>query len=125
METPDDRKYSETHEWVELEDDMAVIGLSDYAQAELGDITFVELPEVGDIVSQNDECGVVESVKAASDLFAPLSGEVAEVNRDLEEKPEAINEDPYGDGWIFKLKDVDEAQYEALLEADEYAASQK
>lgn len=125
METPDDRKYSETHEWVELEDDMAVVGLSDYAQAELGDITFVELPEVGDVVSQNDECGVVESVKAASDLFAPISGEIAEVNRDLEEKPEAINEDPYGDGWIFKLKDVDETQYEALLEADEYVASQK
>ncbi len=120
--TPDDRKYTKTHEWVKIENDCAVVGITDYAQESLGDITFVELPAVGDTVEQGEECGVIESVKAASDLYAPVSGEIAEVNTFLEEKPEAINRSAYEDGWIFKLRDFDEDQVERLMDADQYEA---
>jgi len=123
MMIPHDRKYSPTHEWVEIEDDIAVVGLSDYAQESLGDVTFIELPEIGHVVSQEEECGVVESVKAASDLYAPISGEIVEVNRDLDAKPETVNDDPYGEGWIFKLTEFDAGEYEALLDAEEYKAT--
>lgn len=118
--TPTDRKYLETHEWVKIEGDLAVVGITDHAQEALGDITYVELPEVGQTLSQKGECGSIESVKAASDLFCPLSGVVTEVNPELEEAPEVINEDPYGKGWLFKLKEFDAAELESLLDAAAY-----
>lgn len=120
--TPDDRKYGKTHEWVKVEGDLAVVGISDHAQEALGDITFVEQPAVGDAVKQGGECGVIESVKAASDIYAPIGGEIAEINSGLEDAPEQINQDPYGAGWILKLKDFDAAQLEGLLSAAAYEA---
>ena len=123
--TPDDRRYTKTHEWVKIEDDVAIVGITDYAQESLGDITFVELPTVGDAMEQGEECGVIESVKAASDIFAPIAGDIAEVNSALEEKPEVINASPYEAGWIFKLKGFDEAEVANLMDADQYEASQE
>ena len=121
--TPEDRRYAKTHEWVKIENGLAVIGITDHAQAALGDITFVELPEVGHVVKRSEECGVIESVKAASDLYAPVSGEVCEVNTALETRPEVVNEDPYGKGWILKLKNFDRAGVERLMDAAEYEGS--
>ena len=118
--TPNDRKYAKTHEWIRIEGDLAVIGISDHAQQALGDITFVELPTVGKQVEQGASCGVIESVKAASDLYAPVAGEVAEVNHGLDTAPELINEDPYGKGWILKLKKYAAAQLSGLLDAAAY-----
>ena len=118
--TPDDRKYANTHEWVLVEGDTATVGITDHAQQELGDITFVELPDVGATVVQARECGVVESVKAASDLYAPLSGDVVDVNHTLNDKPETINASAFGDGWIFKLQGFDVAELDNLLSAAEY-----
>jgi len=123
--TPDDRKYCKTHEWVKVENDIAVIGITDFALESLGDITFVELPTVGDAFEQGEECGVIESVKAASDLYCPVSGTIAEVNTALENKPETINESAYEAGWIFKLKDFDEAEAAHLMDADQYDAIQE
>lgn len=120
--TPDDRKYTKTHEWVKVEDDIAVVGITDYAQESLGDITFVELPTAGDTLEQGEECGVIESVKAASDIFCPVSGEIAEVNTTLEDKPETINGSPYDAGWIFKIRNIDEAEVARLMDADQYEA---
>ncbi len=120
--TPDDRKYAKTHEWVKIEGDLAVVGITDHAQEALGDITFVELPVVGDTLAQSGECGVIESVKAASDIYAPVGGEIAEVNTELESAPELINQDPYGNGWILKLKNVEAAQSDGLLAASDYEA---
>jgi glycine cleavage system H protein len=120
--TPDDRKYTKTHEWVKVEDDVAVVGITDYAQESLGDITFVELPTVGDAMEQGEECGVIESVKAASDIFTPIGGEIAAVNTALEDKPEAINGSPYEGGWIFKIRGFDEAEVHNLMDADQYEA---
>lgn len=121
--TPSDRRYSETHEWVKIEGDLAVVGISDYAQESLGDITFIELPEVDHEVAQEEDCGVIESVKAASDLNAPLNGKIVEVNEALDGSPEIVNEDPYEEGWIFKIANFDMAQYEELLDAAEYEAT--
>lgn len=118
--TPNDRKYIRTHEWAKIEGDTAVVGITDHAQEALGDITFVELPQVGERVEQGKECGTIESVKAAEDLYAPLSGVVAEVNAELEDSPEIVNEDPYGKGWLFKVRDVDPAEYDALMDAAAY-----
>ncbi len=118
--TPTDRRYLESHEWVKIEGDLAVVGITDHAQEALGDITYVELPEVGQRLTQGGECGSIESVKAASDLFSPLSGTVSEVNPALEDAPEMINDDPYGRGWMFKLRDFDAAETDALLEAAAY-----
>lgn len=123
--TPADRKYAVTHEWA-LADDAGVIttGISDHAQAALGDVVFVELPEIGTHLDAGDEAGVVESVKAASDIYAPVSGVVVEVNDELEGKPELINSDPYGDGWLFRLRADDAAaDMAALLDADGYRNS--
>ena len=120
--TPDDRKYTKTHEWVKVEDDVAVVGITDYAQESLGDITFVELPTAGDVMEQGEECGVIESVKAASDIYTPIGGEIAEVNTALEDKPEAINGSPYDHGWIFKIRNFDEFQVHNLMDADQYDA---
>lgn len=118
--TPDDRKYVSTHEWVMVDEDIATVGITDHAQGALGDITFVELPSVGDSVKKGEEAGVIESVKAASDVYTPIDGEIREVNSALEDSPEIINQDPYGDGWIFRLSNIDEAQLEDLMSAAEY-----
>ena len=118
--TPNDRKYTKSHEWIKVDGDMAVVGITDHAQEELGDITFVELPEVDDEVSRGDDCAEIESVKAASEIFAPLSGVIAEVNEDLEDNPETVNQSPYDKGWIFKIKDYDKGQLEELLDAAAY-----
>jgi glycine cleavage system H protein len=120
MEFPEDLKYSKEHEWVLVEANVATVGITDYAQEQLGDIVFVELPAVGDKVSKEDAFGVVESVKAVSDIFAPVSGKVLEVNDDLPENPEMLNEDPYGDGWIIKIEMNDREELQDLMTAAEY-----
>ena len=117
MSIPDDLLYTKSHEWVRMEDDTATIGITDHAQDELGDIVFVELPDEGDTFDVGDSFGTVESVKAVSDLYTPVGGEVVEVNSSLEDAPEKINEDPYGEGWIVKLRTSNEAD---LLSPEEY-----
>jgi len=120
MEFPEDLKYTKEHEWVLIEGGTATVGITDYAQDQLGDIVFVELPAVGDKVSKEDAFGVVESVKAVSDIYAPLSGKVVEVNDDLPDDPEMLNEDPYGDGWIIRIELTDPDEIEDLMTAAEY-----
>lgn len=115
----DDRKYSDSHEWVKLDGEVATIGITDYAQHALGNIVYVDMPEVGDEVNQGDDFGAVESVKAASDLISPVSGEVVEVNEELIDKPELINEDAFGN-WIIKVKISDPSELESLLDAEAY-----
>jgi len=119
-EIPKDLLYTETHEWVAIEDGIATCGITDFAQEQLGDIVYVELPEADSAVVAGEVCGVIESVKAASDLYAPVSGEVVEVNQDLAEAPELINKDPYGDGWLFRVKLSDPSETDALLDAERY-----
>ena len=118
----DDRRYSKTHEWVLRSGDTATVGISDHAQDALGDITFVELPKVGTALVQEKECGVIESVKAASDLYSPVSGKVVEVNGGLETAPEAINSDPYGAGWLFKVSGLNDEDFDRLMDAAAYGA---
>lgn len=118
---PAELKYAASHEWVRVEGDVAVIGITDHAQDALGDLVYVELPEVGDKVAAGDEAGVVESVKAASDIYAPVSGEVIAINEALGDAPETINTDPYHDGWMYKIRMSDPAELEDLLSADSYA----
>lgn len=122
MNVPEDLRYNNSHEWVRLEGDIAVIGISDHAQEELTDVVFVELPEVGRSVDAGDPTAVVESVKAASDIYSPISGEVVEVNDSVEADPSLVNTAPYTDGWIFKLRVKDTAQVDALLDAAGYRA---
>jgi len=117
---PSELKFLSTHEWVLVDGDKATIGISDHAQELLGDLVFVELPEVGSAVSAGDTVAVVESVKAASDTYAPVSGEVIEVNEELEDSPERINDDPYGDGWMYRVKMDDPDEVDGLLNADSY-----
>ena len=116
----DDRRYAESHEWVKLDGDIATVGISDYAQHALGNIVYVDMPEVGDEVSQGEDFGAVESVKAASDLISPVSGEVVEINEDLEGEPELINKDAYAN-WIMKVKVSDPSELDNLLDAEAYA----
>ena len=118
---PDDLRYSREHEWVRVDGGSATIGITSFAADELGDIVFVELPEAGASLSQFASFGVVESVKAVSDLFAPVSGEVTEVNGDLRDKPELLNSDPFGAGWIAKVTLSDQAELDALLDAGAYS----
>lgn len=120
---PGELKYLSSHEWVRVESDgqTVTVGITDHAQDLLGDVVFVELPEVGAEIGAGEEAGVVESVKAASDIFSPLSGEVVAINEDLEESPEFVNSDPYDDGWFFKLKISDADELNSLLDADAYA----
>ncbi|MDO9177741.1 MAG: glycine cleavage system protein GcvH [Agitococcus sp.] len=120
--TPTDLKYATSHEWARLDGDIITVGITDHAQEALGDLVFVELPEVGDSVNAGDEAGVVESVKAASDIYAPVSGEVVEINPALEDTPELINSDPYGEGWMYKIKVSDLAELDDMMSADEYDA---
>lgn len=119
---PEDLKYSKEHEWVRFEDDIAVVGITDYAQGELGDIVFVELPKVGTKVEFSKPFGTIEAVKAISDLFSPLTGEVTEVNGDLESDSSIINSDPYGKGWIIKIRHSDSEELKGLLSAADYGA---
>jgi len=117
---PDDLKYTRDHEWIRAEGGDYTVGITAYAADQLGDVTYVELPENGDSVVQGGDAATVESVKAASDVYAPVSGEILETNAALDEKPELLNEDPYGDGWIFKLTNVNTAEVKALMDAAAY-----
>jgi glycine cleavage system H protein len=120
MEAPPGLKYSKEHEWVAAEEAVATIGITDHAQEQLGEIVYIELPTIGEKVSKDDPFGVVESVKAVSDIYAPVSGTVLEVNEDLAESPEVVNEDPYGDGWLIKVRVSDPADLDDLMDNDEY-----
>jgi glycine cleavage system H protein len=119
--TPADLLFSKEHEWVKLDGDLATIGVTDYAQNALGDIVYVELPRVGSAIKQFSNVGVIESVKAVSDLFTPISGEVVEVNSALDNDPAAVNRDPYGAGWLLKIKPADPNEAKSLLSAADYA----
>lgn len=116
----DDLKYTKEHEWVKLKDDVATVGITDYAQRQLGDVVFIELPEVGTQVEQMKPFGVIEAVKAVSDLFSPITGEVREVNSKLESQSNLINTDPYGEGWIIKIKVEDPKELDTLLSPADY-----
>ena len=120
MEFPKELRYSHEHEWVAVEENFATIGITDYAQEQLGDVVYVELPEVGAQVTKDEAFGVVESVKAVSDIYAPVSGTLAEANAALEATPELLNQDPYGEGWIFVIEMSDPQQVDALLDAAAY-----
>lgn len=123
-EIPTDLRYTETHEWASVEDDGTVkVGITDHAQSQLGDLVYVELPEVGDRVEAGDACAVVESVKAASDVYSPVTGEVTAVNEDLEGSPELVNQDAFGDGWLFALNVDDAGAVDKLMDAEAYADS--
>ena len=120
-DVPPELGYAATHEWAKQDEEgLIVVGISDHAQDALGDIVYIELPEVGQQIVVGEEAGVVESVKAASDVYAPVSGTVEEINDTLEDAPETVNQDPYGDGWFFKLKVSDERELDDLLDADAY-----
>ncbi|WP_245134500.1 glycine cleavage system protein GcvH [Acinetobacter nosocomialis] len=122
MNHPSELKYARTHEWVKIEGDLVISGITDHAQDELGDLVYVETPEVGSQVTAGEQAGVVESVKTASDIHAPVSGTVVEVNTNLEDDPDFVNEDPYGKGWIYKIKPDNMADVEKLLTNEEYEA---
>jgi len=122
MEIPKDLLYTEEHEWVHVEDDVATVGITDYAQGELGDIIFVELPAVGDATKQMEPFGTIEAVKTVAELFAPLSGSIVEVNSLLQDQPEKINQDPYGEGWIVRIQIADKSELDSLLRAADYAS---
>ena len=120
---PENLRYLETHEWTTTDDDPLRVGISEFAQDELGDVVFVELPEPGDAVTADEAFGVVESIKAVSDLYAPVSGEVTAVNEDVFDRPELVNESPYGDGWLVEIDPSDRDELDDLLTADEYRAT--
>ncbi len=120
MVFPEELKYTDQHEWTRIESDSATIGITDYAQQSLGDIVYVELPEIGTEVKKGEEFGVIESVKAASDTYSPLTGEVTEINEDLQEHPEYINQSPYDKGWIIKLKIKDSSEINDLMNSHQY-----
>jgi glycine cleavage system H protein len=122
MNIPADLKYTKEHEWARVEGDAVVIGITDHAQEQLGDIVFVELPAPGTLITKDETFGTVESVKAVSDLFAPLSGEVVETNEALVDAPETVNSDPYGAAWMVKVKPADQAEVDGLLSAADYRA---
>jgi glycine cleavage system H protein len=120
-EVKDDRKYSKDHEWIKVENDLVVVGITDFAQNSLHEITFVEISDVGTSLEANSECGLVESMKASSDIFSPVGGEIVEVNSELEDAPEIVNEDPYGKGWMFKIKPSNlDADIAGLMDAAAY-----
>jgi len=120
METPSDLKYSRDHEWVRVEDDMVIIGITAYAQGELGDVVFVELPEIGKHLEQGDAFGTIEAVKAVSDLYSPVSGEVVEINELLESDPALVNQSPFEDGWMVKVAASDMSELDDLMDANAY-----
>lgn len=116
----EDLKFTKEHEWLKVEGDIAIVGISDYAQKELGDVVYVELPPIGDTFAKGEACSSIESVKAVSDIYAPVSGEIADTNNELEDKPELVNQSPYEEGWIFKIKIEEEGDLEELMDADLY-----
>ena len=119
---PSELKYAPSHEWVRNEGDGTyTVGISEHAQELLGDMVFVELPEVGDVVDAGEDCAVAESVKAASDIYAPISGEIVAINEELEDAPETVNNDAYGDGWLFRIKASEKSELDNLLDAEGYA----
>ena len=120
MASPEDNRYAKSHEYVHLEGDVATVGITDYAQKELGDVVFVELPQVGSQLDAPDELGSIESVKAVSELFSPVSGEVIEVNEALADNPALVNTDPWGDGWMIRIKVTDPTEVDELMTAEEY-----
>lgn len=120
LNLPDDRGYTDDHEWARHEGDVVRVGISDYAQDQLGDITFVEMPDVGETFEQGEEFGNVESTKAVSEMLMPVGGEIVAVNKALEESPELLNQAPYGDGWIIKIKPENPADLNSLMTRDEY-----
>lgn len=120
MNIPQELKYTNDHEWIRIENDIATIGITDFAQSELGDIVYVDIETVGETIEQNEVFGSVEAVKTVSDLFMPISGEVLEFNENLEDAPESVNKDPYGEGWIIKVKLADNSQIDNLLDAAKY-----
>ena len=120
MSIPAEIKYTKEHEWISLDGEVAMIGITDHAQSQLGDIVFVELPDVDSEINQNDTFGVIEAVKTVADLFAPVKGLIIELNSSLEDSPDLINSDPYGAGWIIKVKVSDSNQYDDLMSSDEY-----
>lgn len=122
MNIPKELKYTKDHEWIKIEGDVATIGITDFAQSELGDIVYVEIETEGEELDSEEVFGTVEAVKTVSDLFMPLSGEVTEVNGELEDNPAVVNEDPYGKGWMIKVKISDSSQVDELLSADDYAS---
>lgn len=122
MNVPQNLKYSKDHEWVKVEGDVAIVGITEFAQGELGDIVYVEIETEGETLEQNEVFGSVEAVKTVSDLFMPVSGEILEFNTGLESNPEAVNSDPYGDGWMIKVKISDLTELDTLLDADAYKA---
>ena len=123
MKLDSNARYAESHEWVRKEGDLMVCGITDHAQEELSDVVYVELPEVGATFAKDEQFGVIESVKAASDLYIPMGGEIAEVNEALEHSPEIVNEDPFGEGWMIKFKPSDPSQWDSLLTPKDYEAS--
>jgi glycine cleavage system H protein len=122
MGLPEDLLYSEEHEWIKKESDQVRIGITDFAQAELGDIVFVELPEIGDEIEVDEPFGSVESVKTVSELYAPISGKVVEVNEELEDNPEYVNESPYENAWMIVVEPADDSEFDDLLSAEQYAS---
>ncbi|WP_271423554.1 glycine cleavage system protein GcvH [Aequorivita sinensis] len=120
MNLPSELKYTKDHEWVKIEGDVAIIGVTDFAQSELGDIVYVDIETVGDTLDKDEIFGSVEAVKTVSDLFLPLSGEIVEFNENLESEPEKVNTDPYGEGWMIKMKFSDASEIDNLLDADAY-----
>jgi glycine cleavage system H protein len=121
IEIPEELKYTDEHEWTRIEDDLVVIGITDYAQDALGEIVYIELPSEGDEIIKGDSFGGVESTKSVSDLYAPVSGEVVEVNESLLDSPETINEDPYGDGWLIKVRIHDSDEFDELMDSEQYS----
>tara|TARA_Y100001970_G_scaffold45913_1_gene57741 strand:+ start:451 stop:828 length:378 start_codon:yes stop_codon:yes gene_type:complete len=121
MNIPDDMKYTNDHEWIKIDSDLAIVGITDFAQSELGDIIFVEFPNVGEHVNQKDTIGTLEAVKTVADIYSPLSGEIVEINEELESNPELINEAPYDNGWILKIKINNKDEIKSLLSGDDYS----
>ncbi len=121
-DVPSDLKYLETHQWVRVDGNgLATVGITDFAQQQLGDVVYIGVPELGAMVTGGEEAGVAESVKSASDVFSPVSGEVTEVNEALEDEPEKVNDDPYGEGWLFRVKMADEGELDGLMDAESYS----
>ncbi len=117
---PEDRLYADTHEWILVRDGIGIVGITDYAQDKLGDVVFVDLPSEGDVVSKGDKVGEIESVKTVAEIYSPVSGKIVEVNKTLEDRPEVINDDPYNEGWIFKIELSNEDELNSLLTSAKY-----
>ena len=120
MDLPQNLKYTKEHEWVKIDGDLLIVGITDHAQSELGDIIFIEFPDLNQVISKDEPFGTIEAVKTVADLFAPVSGKIIEINQDLEDNPELVNSDPYGEGWIVKITDFDKSQLDALLDSNNY-----